>query len=612
MKNKKHTTIKLAAGIFAAASLALAGCKDGDNVYDGPQTGNVTLTTTWDNTNLGEAPAAGYIVVAGDYYATVKKNPASQQNLLPGRYTGYFYTAADKITVGGVDANTVASVAPATAPQGEAGTFIAPRPAFFYSATKDMTIERNKKYDITVPMNQQVKELTFIIRPSGDVAHLITGVTAVVSGVSGQWNLHSDQPQGNAMKVAVAFSQYGNDWIATVRLLGITGATQVLSGRIAFSDNLDPVTFSRNLHDVTGFAAFNSDKKTPMALEAQLVDVHDEFSLGDFETIADWTGREEEVNAQNRSYQVTGSVTDILTSDNLQGVTVLARAGTGVETGDYFTVGGTTISAVTNAAGQFSLALPNGPYTLEFNLDGYDTGFANVSVSGGNVAVGAKRLSTTTYQVSGTISSVSGSDIAGTVIKVRRGHDEIDADFYAPGGNVLSATTDASGEYSLSLPNGYYTLAITYGSFFTAFVNITVADSDVSGMDAELNAWIEVGPDGYDVSGTVTSALTNNPLPYASIKVRSGLNVTAGDYVQALGADMAVQSGDDGNYSLPLPDGNYTLEFSRTGYIAKYLSVTVAGGALTGQNIILSDVPEVDDTDGVQDWENGGGIIIHR
>ena len=300
LRDKGANKIYKLFGFAACAALLLAGCDVTDPIYD--SVGEVTLTTAWTNTYLTEAPAAGYTVAVGDQSAIITQNPASVENLFqPGTYTGYVYTAADKITVSGTGENTVATVTGAATPAGASGTFIAPDPAFFYSGSKEVTIEKNEEHDITVAMRQDVRELTFIIRPDGDAKVKVESINSAMNGIAGVWNLHTNTACGEAFNIAPVFTKNGDgDWTATVYMLGITGTEQKLSGSITFTteSNLPPITFEKDLRTATGFPAFNSEKKKPLALEAHLVSVHNQLELGDFTAIPDWTGNEEEVGGE--------------------------------------------------------------------------------------------------------------------------------------------------------------------------------------------------------------------------------------------------------------------------------------------------------------------------
>lgn len=94
-----------------------------------------------------------------------------------------------------------------------------------------------------------------------------------------------------------------------------------------------------------------------------------------------------------------------------------------------------------------------------------------------------------------------------------------------------------------------------------------------------------------DVSGLVRNATNNSPIEGATVMMRNGHNTTTGGYVNIGGSDLSVTTEADGSYIIGnISDGQYTLEFSKAGYISAYLNITVAGADITEQNVYLSEV----------------------
>lgn len=296
---------------LAAAIFMFCGCDTTDPIYstDHPEKGTLTLSTEWSATNLPGIPAEGYTLVLGDFRDMVKVNPAPIDHYFePGAYNACLYTVGAKITVSDAGENTAAIVETVEAPRDPAdpasplpGIFIAQDPGFLYSGSADIEIEKSRQHTLTVPMRQQVRELTLVIRPEGDAANEITSIASSLGGVAATWNLLSDTPHGEAVGVAPEFERTPTgEWKATIRLLGINGPEQKLEGAIVFNPGtrLDPIPFAKNLHQTEGFTAFNSDKKTPMVLEAHLVKVNRRLELGEFAPVEGWTGGEQNVPAE--------------------------------------------------------------------------------------------------------------------------------------------------------------------------------------------------------------------------------------------------------------------------------------------------------------------------
>lgn len=139
-------------------------------------------------------------------------------------------------------------------------------------------------------MQQQVRQLTLIIEPTGGMADKIESITATLSGVAGTLDI-ANGTHGAPSRVALTFSKilFGTDagkWSATVRLLGIAGTQQRLTGTVTFaSDILEPLILDNDL--TTQLAAFNADKCKPFTLGGSVVETLTEVGFGT--TITNWT-----------------------------------------------------------------------------------------------------------------------------------------------------------------------------------------------------------------------------------------------------------------------------------------------------------------------------------
>ena len=159
------------------------------------------------------------------------------------------------------------------------------------------------------------------------------------------------------------------------------------------------------------------------------------------------------------TYTVSGTVKD--ESDNaLSGVTVKVKNGSSVKTG---------------ANGKYSFWLKNGSYTLTFSKSGYNTKDVTVKVNGSNTTKDIKlELTPTTtqadkYTVSGTITDSRNNYLKGVTVTATP----------KSGGSAVTATTDSSGKYSLSLKDGKYTLKFSLSGYVTVTDTITVDGDDV-------------------------------------------------------------------------------------------------------------------------------------
>jgi sugar lactone lactonase YvrE len=201
--------------------------------------------------------------------------------------------------------------------------------------------------------------------------------------------------------------------------------------------------------------------------------------------------------ASGASYTLSGTIT--YNSAALQGVTVAVS-------------GSSTTSTATDASGAFSFSLPAGSYTLTPTLGGYTfnpTSVSSTSLSGnwtGNNFIASKIVSG--YAVSGTVTS-GGAALSGVTVSYT-------------GTASGSATTDANGAYSFTLPNGSYTLKPSLSGYVLTPTTLSVtvnssavADNNFVGLQTHGKvALVQGGHNGYaePTKGyPATITLTNPP-----------------------------------------------------------------------------------------------------
>ena len=173
----------------------------------------------------------------GDYTGTETSATHAPDHLFaPGSYTIAVWNPAEGITVNG----TTATIAAATGTRAGTDTFVNNAPGWFFTYTEQVTIEKDKNYPLTATMKQQVRELTLVVEPTGDAAGRITEIVAHLTGAARTLNFATDT-YGAASNVVLPFTKIteGDDagkWKATVRLLGVTGTEQLLTGEIRYAD----------------------------------------------------------------------------------------------------------------------------------------------------------------------------------------------------------------------------------------------------------------------------------------------------------------------------------------------------------------------------------------
>ena len=285
--------------ILAAAATALltASCVK-DTLYNTPHPnhGKITVTADWSARGEGIDIPATWTLSMGDYTGTETSATHAPDHLFaPGSYTLAVWNPAEGITVSG----TTATVAAATGNRAGTDAFVNNAPGWFFTYTEQVSIEKDKDYPLTAAMKQQVRELTLVIEPTGDAAGRITEIVAHLTGAAGTLDFATDT-YGAASNVVLPFTRItsGADagkWTATVRLLGVTGTEQLLTGEIRYADgNPTPTTLKSDLTEA--LKEFNTKKPEPMTLGGTLVETPEEAEFSEFEITGWETGDEDDVN----------------------------------------------------------------------------------------------------------------------------------------------------------------------------------------------------------------------------------------------------------------------------------------------------------------------------
>ena len=254
-------------------ALLLSSCVK-DTLYDTPHPdhGMISVTADWSARGEGIDIPATWTVTMGDYTGTETSATHAPDHLFdPGSYTLAVWNPAEEITVNG----TTATVAAATGNDAVAGAFISNAPGWLFTSVQQVLIEKDTDYPLTAAMKQQVRELTLVVEPTGDAAGRITEIVAHLTGAAGTLDFATDT-YGAASNVVLLFTKIteGDDagkWKATVRLLGVTGTEQLLTGEIRYADgNPTPTTLKSDLTEA--LAAFNTGKGESLTLGGTLVE----------------------------------------------------------------------------------------------------------------------------------------------------------------------------------------------------------------------------------------------------------------------------------------------------------------------------------------------------
>lgn len=269
-------------------TLLLSSCVK-DTLYDTPHPdhGMISVTADWSARGEGIDIPATWTVAMGDYTGTETSATHAPDHLFdPGSYTLAVWNPAEGITVSG----TTATVAAATGNDAGAGAFISNAPGWLFTSVQQVLIEKDTDYPLTAAMKQQVRELTLVVEPTGDAAGRITEIVAHLTGAAGTLDFATDT-YGAASNVVLPFTKItkGDDagkWKATVRLLGVTGTEQLLTGEIRYADgNPTPTTLKSDLTEA--LKEFNTGKSASLTLGGTLVETPEETEFSGFE-ITGW------------------------------------------------------------------------------------------------------------------------------------------------------------------------------------------------------------------------------------------------------------------------------------------------------------------------------------
>ena len=246
---------------------------------------------------------------------------------------------------------------------------------------------------------------------------------------------------------------------------------------------------------------------------------------------------------------VSGQVTDSATSAAISGAKVSYSGG----------------STTTDSNGNYTLAnVPTGSVSVTASASGYASSSQTVTVNQ-NAATTANfaLTSTPTGTVTGAVtSSSSGAAISGAAVSYSGG----------------STTTDSTGHYTLSnVPTGTVSVTAAASGFNSSTQSVTVTqNASTTANFALTTATTTTGA----IAGKVTNISTGGALSSATVKLASN------------GATATTDS--SGNYKLSnVPTGTQKITVTRSGYLARTVSVTVNSGATTTANVAIATAGKI-------------------
>ena len=156
--------------------------------------------------------------------------------------------------------------------------------------------------------------------------------------------------------------------------------------------------------------------------------------------------------------------------------------------------------------------------------------------------------------------------------------------------------SDSSGRYSISLPEGEYRIRISADGYITFESYATVSRSENTYLETFLMVEGTEGQRGI-ASGRISDAVTGYGLEGVSLTIRKGWNNTSVGDVLATATTQA-----NGEYSVELPIGNYTMYAEKVGYISAAVNIIVQEGTTDLQHGVLSPMSTGDHFRIVLSW----------
>ncbi len=151
-------------------------------------------------------------------------------------------------------------------------------------------------------------------------------------------------------------------------------------------------------------------------------------------------------------------------------------------------------------------------------------------------------------------------------------------------------TSNEAGDYSIDIPAGEYYVEITAEGYIDFRSYATVVNGENTYMETFLLVEGEEGEIGT-ATGNIVNSLNNVGVGDITLAVRKDWNNAKED------AETILMSYTDenGDYSMDLPIGNYTVVVSKTGYLTGRFNIIVQPGVTGNQNSTITPIISGDD-----------------
>ncbi|HEV7570810.1 MAG TPA: carboxypeptidase regulatory-like domain-containing protein [Thermoanaerobaculia bacterium] len=210
---------------------------------------------------------------------------------------------------------------------------------------------------------------------------------------------------------------------------------------------------------------------------------------------------------------------------------------------------GSGVTASTNAGGNFSITIAAGTFTASISAGGYtsQTTPSFTTQPGQTYALGTLTLAAIPATVSGTVTSSTGGAVAGATVTATGGPTGASHNGRIKTLAVTTTTTDGSGNFTLSLAAGTYSLTIAKTGFGTANTSQFAVGA---GTTFSIGTVI-IDPLGT-ISGVVVAQSTGSPIANATVSLPGNLSSVSTDAT--------------GHFAVQQTSGTYSIHVSATGY----------------------------------------------
>ncbi len=241
-------------------------------------------------------------------------------------------------------------------------------------------------------------------------------------------------------------------------------------------------------------------------------------------------------------------------------------------------------------------------------IDLYEGAYTATAIINGNRVIVPFKVTESRYVIL-RASSRKGT-LDGKVVDAQNGNPLAGATIMVAQDDLIftSTVSNANGAYNLSLPEGTYQVTVKKQGYVALTRTVTIENGQVEYVETAMMI-VGNGQNMGGLSGTITDAVTGNPVAGVTIALYHGWNNSG------TGAPVATLTTDSyGNYVYEtrnvmgiifgLSSGNYTARASKSGYAATSFNVVVVPGeSRGGQDATMSPVMTGDGYRVVLRWD---------